>query len=278
MPPTTKALLVFAIVALVTPSFCTSQSYSTWNKISPSGPSIGPVTGHVGVPDHSSDAAFIFGGHSGDSIRSTNDVWMFTFHGKNLGRTFSKIFTSACQTWSLWNIMLSGFKNSCFVFWRSFCNRQLDERRVGAVSWPQLHLAQVHSSISVAAEPSNAFRVCLPQLIFLHRFWRQRFPRSERRDLDDESPYTNVEDSAFYNTHAWSIFRHLFSRAWSATVTRSRPLQGVTSAYSVTSRCDKGVPVHFKVRQVRSRSLQGATSAFPPTSRCDKCVSGHFKV
>ncbi len=83
MPPSINALLVFAIVALATPSFCASGAYSTWKKISPSGPSIGPVTGHVGVPDHSSDAAFVFGGHSGDSIRSTNDVWMFTFHGKS---------------------------------------------------------------------------------------------------------------------------------------------------------------------------------------------------
>ncbi len=87
MPPTTKALLVFAIVALVTPSFCTSQSYSTWNKISPSGPSIGPVTGHVGVPDHSSDAAFIFGGHSGDSIRSTITFGCSHFTEK-LGKNF----------------------------------------------------------------------------------------------------------------------------------------------------------------------------------------------
>jgi hypothetical protein len=82
-------LLLVAIIAVSTrhPSgsapFGFASAFSSWNEIPASGPSTARVTGHAGVPDQSSDAALFFGGHDGDSSQSTNDLWIFSFHGKS---------------------------------------------------------------------------------------------------------------------------------------------------------------------------------------------------
>jgi hypothetical protein len=81
-----RKFLFVAIIAMATrypsPSGFAS-AFSSWNEIPASGPSTARVTGHAGVSDHSSDAALFFGGHDGDKGQSTNDVWMFSFHGKS---------------------------------------------------------------------------------------------------------------------------------------------------------------------------------------------------
>jgi hypothetical protein len=85
MPSSIHRLLVAVIVSLAAPraSVLASSAYSSWSEIAPSGPSVGRLTGHVGISDHDSDSALIFGGHNGDRTRSTNEVWMFSFHGKS---------------------------------------------------------------------------------------------------------------------------------------------------------------------------------------------------
>ncbi len=66
----------------VSPSVSTSaQLFSSWTEIRASGPSPGYRTGHVGVPDHGSDAALFFAGHDGE-YNAFSDVWRFSFHGK----------------------------------------------------------------------------------------------------------------------------------------------------------------------------------------------------
>lgn len=77
-------ICLFSIyVAVFAMSNAGTNAFSSWTDIAPSGPSPGYVTGHAGVADHGSDAALFFAGQNGHSPSIViNDLWRFSFHGK----------------------------------------------------------------------------------------------------------------------------------------------------------------------------------------------------
>jgi hypothetical protein len=71
------------VIVILATSIAGASAFSSWTDIPPSGPSPGYVTGHAGVADHMSDAALFFAGRNGHTMSIVaNDLWRFSFHGK----------------------------------------------------------------------------------------------------------------------------------------------------------------------------------------------------